>query len=406
MISVTDALARVTAAFAPLPAETVGVADCLGRVLAEPLVARTTQPPNNVAAMDGYAVRADDFQRRLPARLHVIGEVAAGQGFRGAVHPGEAVRIATGATMPAGTNAVAVQDIAQLDADGYITVTEVVPAARHVRPAGLDFTAGQICLPAGKTVTARDVGLIAAMNVPWLRVRRQPRVAILATGDEVVLPGEPLGAHQIVSSSTLALMALVTASGGIPVHLGVAQDNAESLLACAAAAEGTDLLITTGGASIGDHDLVHRVLGRQGSTVDFWRVAMRPGRPLLFGRVGSVPLLGLPGNPVSSLITALLFVRPALRVLLAQSPEAPLTPTARLGLPLPANDDRQAYLRASLGWDAEGELTATPFAQQDSAILSTLAAADCLIIRPPGAGPAATGDRVEILRLDGGHLST
>ncbi len=407
MISVTDALTRITAAFAPLPAETVGVADCLGRVLAEPVVARTNQPPANVAAMDGYAVRSDDFQRRLPIRLHVIGEVAAGKSFRGSVHPGEAVRISTGATMPSGTNAVAAQEIAELDAEGYITVAEVVPAARHIRPAGMDFTAGHIGVAAGKTLTARDVGLIAAMNVPWVRVRRRPRVAILATGDEVVLPGEPLGINQIVSANTLSLMALVTACGGTPINLGVAQDNAESLLRCAAAAEGADLLITSGGASVGDHDLVHRVLGQRGLTVDSWQVAMRPGRPLLFGRVGSVPLVGLPGNPVSSLVSALLFVRPVLRILLAQPEDSTaLTPTARLAQPLPGNDSRQAYLRATLGWNAEGELTVTPFVQQDSAMLTTLAGADCLIIRPPEAAAAATGDRVEILRLDGGCLST
>ncbi len=408
MISVNEALTRITAAFAPLPAETVGVADCLGRVLAEPVVARTTQPPANVAAMDGYAVRADDFQRRLPVRLRVIGEVAAGKSFRGSVHPGEAVRISTGATMPGGTNAVAIQDIAELDADGGVTIAELVPAARHVRPAGLDFTTGQIGLAAGKTLTARDVGLIAAMNVPWVRVRRRPRVAVLATGDEVVLPGEPLGTNQIVSANSLSLMALVTACGGIPLNLGVAQDTPESLLRCAAAAEGADLLVTTGGASVGDHDLVHKVLGQRGQTVEAWQVAMRPGRPLLFGRVGSVPLLGLPGNPVSSLISALLFLRPALRVLLAQPHETTsLTPTARLAQPLPANDSLQAYLRANLGWNGDGDLIVTPFVQQDAAMLTTLAASDCLIIRAPHAPAAATGERVNILLLDsGGSLST
>ncbi len=403
MISVQDALARIVSSFVPLPAETVGLGECLGRVLAEPVVARTTAPPANVSAMDGYAVRADDFVRRPPVRLYVIGEVAAGKTLKGAVHPGEAVRIFTGAPMPSGTNAVVVQEAVRTDDDGYIIVSEPVPASRHVRPAGIDFKAGDICLAAGKIVTVRDVGLMAAMNVPWVRVRRRPRVAILATGNEVVLPGEHLGPNQITSSNTLSLMALVTACGGVPLNLGVAQDNAESLIAGAAAAEGADLLVTSGGASMGDYDIVHKVLGGRGHAVQSWKVAMRPGKPLLFGKTGSVPLLGLPGNPVSSMISALLFLRAALRALLGQSTAAEvLPPTAKLGHALPAGDQRQLYLRATLCHDAAGDLTATPFVQQDSAMLTTLAASDCLIVRPPHAAAAAPGERVEILLLEGG----
>ena len=405
MISVQDALGRIVSSFTALPAETVGLGECLGRVLAEPVVARTTAPPANVAAMDGYAVRADDFVRRLPVRLLVIGEVAAGgKPLKGAVHPGEAVRIFTGAPMPSGTNAVVTQEaVKPPDDDGYLTVTEAVPASRNVRAAGIDFKTGDICLAAGKTVTVRDVGLMAAMNVPWARVRRRPRVAILATGNEVVLPGEHLGPNQITSSNTLALMALVTACGGVPLNLGVAQDNAESLLAAASAAEGADLLVTSGGASEGDYDIVHKVLGGRGHPVHNWKVAMQPGKPLLFGKTGNVPLLGLPGNPVSSMVSALVFLRGALKALLGQSTATEvLPPTARLGHALPASDFRQLYLRATLGHDAAGDLTATPFVQQDSAMLTTLAASDCLIVRPPHAPPAAMGDRVEILLFEGG----
>ena len=404
MISVQDALGRIVSSFLPLPAETVGLGDCLGRVLAEPVVARTTAPPANVAAMDGYAVRADDFVRRLPVRLYVIGEVAAGKTMKGSVHPGEAVRIFTGAPMPSGTNAVVLQEaVKPPDDDGYLFVTEPVPASRNVRAAGIDFKTGDIRLAAGKTVTVRDVGLMAAMNVPWVRVRRKPRVAILATGNEVVLPGEHLGPNQITSSNTLALMALVTACGGVPLNLGVAEDTPESLLAGAAAAEGADLLVTSGGASEGDYDLVHKVLSARGHPVHNWKVAMQPGRPLLFGRTGDVPLLGLPGNPVSSMVSALVFLRGALRALLGQSTAAEvLPPTARLGHALPAGDFRQVYLRATLSHDAAGDLTATPFVQQDSAMLTTLAASDCLIIRPPHAPAAAMGERVEILPLEGG----
>lgn len=408
MISVQDALSHITNSFVALPAETVGLGECFGRVLAEPVVARTSSPPANVSAMDGYAVRADDLMRRLPARLLVVGEVAAGKTMKGAVHPGEAARIFTGAPMPLGTNAVVLQEaVAPPDDDGYITVTEPVPPSRNVRPAGIDFKTGDICLPAGKTVTVRDVGLMAAMNVPWLRVRRRPRVAILATGNEVVLPGEHLGPNQITSSNTLALMALVVACGGVPLNLGVAEDTAESLLAGAAAAEGADLLVTSGGASVGDYDIVHKVLGNRGHTVQCWKVAMRPGKPLLFGKTGNVPLLGLPGNPVSSMISALVFLRGALRALLGQNtaPEV-LPPTAKLGHALPAGDFRQVYLRATLSHNATGDLVATPFMQQDSAMLTTLAASDCLIVRPPNAPAAAVGDRVELLLLEGGSVNT
>ena len=407
MISVQDALGRIVTSFAPLPAETVGLGECLGRVLAEPVVARTTAPPANVAAVDGYAVRADDFVRRLPVRLYIIGEVAAGKTLKGAVHPGEAVRIFTGAPMPSGTNAVVpLEAVKPPDDDGYFLVGEPVPASRNVRAAGIDFKSGDICLAAGKTVTVRDVGLMAAMNVPWLRVRRKPRVAILATGNEVVLPGEHLGPNQITSSNTLSLMALVTACGGVPLNLGVAQDNAESLLAAAAAAEGADLLVTSGGASDSDYDIVHKVLGGRGHPVHNWKVAMQPGRPLLFGKTGNVPLLGLPGNPVSSMVSALVFLRGALKALLGQSTAAEvLPPTAKLGHALPTGDFRQVYLRATLGHDAAGDLTATPFMQQDAAMLTTLAASDCLIVRQPHAPAAAVGDRVEILPLEGGMFN-
>ncbi|MEI7607997.1 MAG: gephyrin-like molybdotransferase Glp [Rhodospirillaceae bacterium] len=407
MISVQDALGRIVTSFAPLPAETVGLGECLGRVLAEPVVARTTAPPANVAAVDGYAVRADDFVRRLPVRLYIIGEVAAGKTLKGAVHPGEAVRIFTGAPMPSGTNAVIpLEAVKPPDDDGYFMVGEAVPASRNVRAAGIDFKSGDICLAAGKTVTVRDVGLMAAMNVPWLRVRRKPRVAILATGNEVVLPGEHLGPNQITSSNTLSLMALVTACGGVPLNLGVAQDNAESLLAAAAAAEGADLLVTSGGASDSDYDIVHKVLGGRGHPVHNWKVAMQPGRPLLFGKTGNVPLLGLPGNPVSSMVSALVFLRGALKALLGQSTAAEvLPPTAKLGHALPTGDFRQVYLRATLGHDAAGDLTATPFMQQDAAMLTTLAASDCLIVRQPHAPAAAVGDRVEILPLEGGMFN-
>jgi molybdopterin molybdotransferase len=269
------------------------------------------------------------------------------------------------------------------------------PSGHHIRPAGLDFRTGEVGLEAGRVLSARDLGLAAAMNVPWLRVRRRPRVAILATGDELVMPGEPLAANQIVSSNNVALAAFVRAQGGV-------RDDADSLRALAAAAAGSDLLLTIGGASVGDHDLVQSVLGDkalgdQGLEVDFWRIAMRPGKPLIFGQIGDIPLIGLPGNPVSALVCGLVFVKPAMAALQGFADSGQATSSALLASDLPENDQRQDYLRARLERNGDGEWLAQPFGKQDSSMLSRLAQADCLIIRPPFAAAAAAGSRVEII---------
>ena len=404
MISVAEARDRILAALTPMPAEQVGLADALGRVLAEDVAARRTQPPLAVSAMDGYAVRAEDV-RALPARLSVVGYAPAGSAFEGAVGPGEAVRIFTGAPVPEGADTVVIQENTR-DAGGK--TVEVVdgsaPKGRYVRPAGLDFSEGEVLLEAGRLLTARDVGLAAGMNLPWLKVRRKPRVAILATGDEIVMPGEPVGRDQIVSSNALALAGFVTALGAVPVDLGIAPDSAESLRTMAAGARGTDLVLTTGGASVGDHDLVRSVLGEAGLEVDFWRIAMRPGKPLIFGRLNDTPLLGLPGNPVSSMVCAMIFLRPALQALLAADSAPDEGEPARLGADLGENDEREDYLRASLASDAEGDLIATPFGVQDSSMFANMARADCLIVREPFAPAAARGSSVRILRLQGGTV--
>ena len=404
MISVAEARGRILAGLAPMPAEQVGLGAALGRVLAEDVAARRTQPPLAVSAMDGYAVRAEDV-RALPARLAVIGYAPAGRAFEGAVGPGEAVRIFTGAPVPDGADAVVIQENARDAGDGRVDVVQgEAPPGRFVRPAGLDFSAGEVLLKAGRVLTARDVGLAAGMNLPWLKVRRKPRVAILATGDEIVMPGEPIGRDQIVSSNALALAGFVTALGGVAVDLGIAPDSAESLKAVAAGARGTDLVLTTGGASVGDHDLVQSVLGEVGLEVDFWRIAMRPGKPLIFGRLDGTPLLGLPGNPVSSMVCATIFVRPALSAMLAADVAPDASEPARLGADLGANDEREDYLRASLAIGGDGGPTATPFDVQDSAMFANMARADCLIVREPFAPPAAKGAPVRILRLEGGTV--
>ena len=315
---------------------------------------------------------------------------------------GECARIFTGAPLPPGADSIIIQEDSERSADGAsVTFTEAATRGRWVRRAGLDFSEGEVLLTAGRRLTARDIGIAAAMNRPWLSVHRRPRVAILATGDEIAMPGDPVGPNQIVSSNGPALAAAVRADGGEPILLGVALDDRESLARLAAGARGADLLLTTGGASVGDHDLVAEVLGEQGLDIDFWRIAMRPGKPLMFGTLGDTPMIGLPGNPVSTLVCYLVFVRAALQQL-AGDPAAergPTTARARLSAPLPENDRRQDYLRAVATPDSSGVPAVLAFETQDSSMLSRLAAANCLILRAPHAPAASEGDLVEIIHF-------
>jgi molybdopterin molybdotransferase len=398
MISVEEARRRLLEPLRPVGAEQVAVSEAAGRVLAEDVAARRTQPPFAVSAMDGYAVRSSDVAQ-VPTRLRIVGEVPAGQSYDGTLGRGEAVRIFTGAPVPAGADAVVIQEDTERSGS-EVLIRESAAPSRNVRPAGLDFHAGDVGLRAGRRLTARDIGLAAAMNRPWLLVRRRPRIAILPTGDEVVMPGDPVGPNQIVSSNGLALAALIRQCGGEPLHLPIAPDDSASLQSIAAAAEGADFLVTTGGASVGDHDLVRDALGAAGLTLDFWKIAMRPGKPLMVGRFRDTPMMGLPGNPVSSLVCALLFLKPAIGRLLAW-PGADTPPAqARLAIDLPANDRRQDYLRAALSRAADGVLEARPFGKQDSSMMSLLARSDCLVLRPPHAAAAKAGDTVEIVLLE------
>jgi molybdopterin molybdotransferase len=347
--------------------------------------------------MDGYALRAADGA--LGASLRVIGAAPAGHPFAGHVGAGQAVRLFTGSVVPSGADTILLQEDATRDGD-TVRVNEAVVAARHIRRAGQDFSAGDAVIPAGRRMTARDVGLAAAANHPWLAVHRKPRVAILATGDEIALPGEPIPPGGIVSSNSHALAALVRAAGGEPMVLPVARDDSAVIAAVADSVAGTDMLVTTGGASVGDHDLVIEALRSRGMTLDFWQIAMRPGKPLLFGRLGATPVLGLPGNPVSALVCAILFLLPALSRLCGLPAGPPPVSSAFLGAAVKANDKRADHLRATVGTDAAGRVVATPFPVQDSAMLRRLALADALVLRAPHAPALPAGAEVGVIRLD------
>ncbi|MDA0218602.1 MAG: molybdopterin molybdotransferase MoeA [Proteobacteria bacterium] len=397
MIPVAQARRRILDGFAALPAEQVAISQADGRVLAEDVAARVTKPPQDVSSMDGYAVHAADVAS-VPAALIVVGEAPAGGAYGMALGRGEAVRIFTGGPLPEGADAVVIQENTVRDGDRVI-VRESVAPGRFVRRKGLDFRAGDIGCAAGTRLGARQIGLIAAMNVPWVMVTRRPRIAILGTGDEIVNPGDPLGPNQIISSNSLAVAAIVREAGAEALNLGIATDNEASLRRMIAGARQADLLVVSGGMSVGDHDLVRHVLGDDGLALDFWKIAMRPGKPLTFGRLGDTPMLGLPGNPVSTLVCGHLFLRPAIGRMLGLRDDGDGEDRAVLGIDLKANDEREDYLRARLERGEDGGWVATPFAAQDSSMLATLAQAGALVVREPHAPAARAGETCRIVRL-------
>jgi molybdopterin molybdotransferase len=397
MLTVDEARARILAGLHPTAPEVAPLAEAWGRVGATAVHARLHQPPADVSAMDGFALRAADGS--LGARLRLVGAAPAGHPWPGTLGQGEAVRLFTGSLIPAGADTVLLQEDAT-EAEGLVTVTEAVRPGRHIRRAGQDFAAGDLLIAAGRRLTARDIGLAAAGNHPWLAVHRRPRVAILATGDEIALPGEPIPPGGIVSSNAHALAALVRAHGGEPIVLPIAGDTLAAIAAGADAARGADLLVTTGGASVGAHDLVRDGLAQRGFALDFWKIAMRPGKPLMFGEVRGLPVLGLPGNPVSALVCAVLFLLPALARLSGLPGDPPPRTRASLAAALPANDHRADHLRARLAEAPDGTLLATAFERQDSALMRLLASADALILRAPHAPAAPAGTLVEVIRLD------
>jgi molybdopterin molybdotransferase len=400
LMSVAEALAGVLAHAEPLPSEMVPLPEARGRVLTADIAALRTQPPADVSAMDGYAVRAADVAK-VPTRLKVIGEVAAGHPFEGSVGPGEAARIFTGGVLPGGADTIVIQENTRRDGERVDVTTSARPGL-HVRVRGLDFAEGAVLLRKGHRLSDRDLALAAAMNHPRLPVHRRPRLAVLATGDELVPPGSTPGFGEIVYSNGYATMALTQREGATATNLGIVPDRLEETAAAVRRARdlGADILVTSGGASVGDHDLVQKALAKERLELSFWKVALRPGRPMMHGRLGAMHVLGLPGNPVSAYVCAVLFLVPLIRRLAGRADVEPALTPAVLGRDLPANDERADYLRATLTAGADGVLVATPAAVQDSSMLTPLAQADCLLIRPPHAPPAKAGARCSVLRLD------
>lgn len=401
LISVAEARERILAGVTKeRPCETIALAKANGRTLARDLAANLSQPPKTMSAMDGYALRAGDLVQ-LPVQLKLIGESAAGHGFTRSVGRLETVRIFTGAPLPPGCDTVLVQEKARL-VDGFVKPLEAVPQGRNIRGKGIDFAQGDVLLSAGTRLGPTNIALAAAMNHAKVDVTRRPRIALLATGDELVRPGETLGEDQIISSNPFSIAALVETAGGEIMDLGIARDELGALERGIGAAreQGADLLVTLGGASAGDHDLVKPALARQGMELDFWKIAMRPGKPVIHGRLKDMMFLGLPGNPVAAFVSGLVFLVPLVRALCGDpNAGSDQSEAAILGKPQRPNDARQDYLRARLRPGGTGLPVAEPFDLQDSSLLRILAQSQCLVIRPPHAPAAAAGDVCRILRF-------
>lgn len=397
MLSVAEAVDRVTAAFKICPSESIPIAAADGRVLSEDTIAKSDQPPAPMSAMDGYAVRAGDIGG-VPKELKIIGEAPAGRPFGGRIAAGEAVRIFTGGVVPDGADSIVIQEDTE-KSENKVVVKETPRLGQHVRAGGLDFRGGETLLRKGHCLSARDIALLAAAEFGTLNVVAKPRIALVATGDELVRPGEARGAGDIVASSTYALGAFAEKWGGTALDLGILPDKVEAFAQLPETAREADLVVTQGGASVGDHDLVQRALEPFGFELDFWKIAMRPGKPLIFGQLNKTPLLGLPGNPVSAMICAILFLRPAIAAMLGTE-YTPKMARVHLSTPLKANGIRQDYIRTQI-ISRDGVLSAEPFALQDSAMQKIFAQSDGLIVRPPHAPAAAQGDEVDVLLLDG-----
>ncbi|TIN02330.1 MAG: molybdopterin molybdotransferase MoeA [Mesorhizobium sp.] len=398
LVPIAEALERLLDGAAPLAGESVPLFEAVDRVLAEPVVALRTQPPFNASAMDGYAARAADVTS-VPSRLSVIGMAPAGRGFDGTVGQTQAVRIFTGAPLPEGADTIVIQENVRDLGGGEIEVTEPTAQWRNIRRIGLDFSTGDMLLEKGRLLDPAALSLAASANHPRVSVVKRPLVAIIATGDELLPPGSDLGPDQIISSNAYGVAATAHSVGARALDLGIAADRKDAIaeLVQKAVAAGADVIVTLGGASVGDHDLIHDVLTGEGMTLGFWKIAMRPGKPLMFGRLGDIRCIGLPGNPVASLVCSQLFLKPLLARLGGRNHRQDIRP-ARLGAAMPANDLRQDYVRAVVRED-DGVLVATPFGIQDSSMLRMLADANGLIVRAPFVPAAAAGEACSVLML-------
>lgn len=401
LLPVDDALSRILKDATPKAKQSVALENAADRILAEDVVALRTQPPFPASAMDGYAVRAQDISQ-LPAKLDVIGQSIAGQRFSGTLHHGQAVRIFTGAPVPDDADTVVIQENTYRLDETTVEIREPTPKGQNIRRAGLDFEKGETLLTAGRQLDAAALSLAAASNNAYLPVVGTPLVAILSTGNELLLPGSTPGPDHIIAANAYGVAALVKKSGGDVLDLGIVPDNLESISFAIRRAQeaGADLIITLGGASVGDHDLVNKALAAEGMQLAFWRIAMRPGKPLMYGRLGEAHVLGLPGNPVSSLVCTHLFVKPLVSCLAGRNYEPDIR-DAVLSLAMEANQTRRDYVRAVVAKAEQhnDKLMATPFAVQDSSMLKTFTNANALIIREANAPAAQAGDACKIMLL-------
>ncbi len=385
MISVEDALAKLFALAKPSETETVPIAQASGRVLAQPVTAQLTQPPFDASSMDGYALKA--IEADLHAQFKVVGEAAAGHGYEGTLGAGQCVRIFTGAPVPDGADMVVIQEDVERRGK-LITLLNEQQSKSNIRPAGQDFAKGD-AMSAPRLLGPSDIALLASMNIAEVTVARRPVVALISTGDELVMPGEAPRAGQIVASNTFGLKALLEANGAEARIMPIARDSLESLETVFKLAQGADLIVTIGGASVGDHDLVGDVTASLGMELSFYKVAMRPGKPLMAGALTGTAMVGLPGNPVSAMVCGHIFLLPMIRAMLGLGATPATRQTARLTAPLAANGPREHYMRARV---ENGEIT--PFERQDSALLSVLSHANALLLNPPHSEAQEAGERV------------
>jgi molybdopterin molybdotransferase len=397
LMPVKDALAIILKGVAPISIEKVFLTKALGRALAVPVIAKRDQPPFPASAMDGYAVKNADLAN-LPATLKIIGTSAAGHAFKGTLKSGAAIRILTGAPLPKGADTVVVQENTVRESSN-LRVTIATPKGKNIRSAGLDFAKGDLLVSNATILKPRDIGLLAAGNAASVKVYRRPKVVLFTTGDELVLPGKRPRADQIVSSNSHAIAAMLNQFGADVVNLGIVKDSLKATIAAVKKGLGANVLLSTGGASVGDHDYVQEAFEACGIKIGFWKIALRPGKPFMYGRKGKTHVMGLPGNPVSALVTARIFLLPLLNIMLGQPQETAAT-TAILNGSLPANDKRQDYMRATLSIASNGRRTVSPFAAQDSSMQRILQSSNALIIRPPDAPAAQNGDEIPILILD------